>query len=402
MAVKKIILAYSGGLDTSIIIPWLKEHYTGAEVVAYCGDLGQQDDLSRLEKRALDSGAVELHLLDLKREFVTDYVFPMLRAGAVYEGKYLLGTAIARPLQAKYQVAVAHQVGADSLAHGCTGKGNDQVRFEMAYRALGPELTVIAPWRLWDLGSREEAIEYAGAHGIPLGGISRTNIYSRDDNLWHVSHEGGELEQPSTRPDASLFQRSTSPQTAPDHEQLLQLTFEDGTPVALDGDSIEPVELLQRLNRIAGEHAVGRTDLVESRLVGMKSRGVYETPGGTVLYAALAELESLTLDADALHYKQALGLRYAELVYTGKWFTPLREALDACVQRLCRGVTGTVELALYKGNIIVAGRTAPHGLYSQELASFTAGEYNHHDASGFIELYGLPTRVRALTAENQR
>jgi argininosuccinate synthase len=402
MAIKKIVLAYSGGLDTSIIIPWLKERYAGAEVIAYCGDTGQQDDLTGLEQRAVASGARELHLVDLKREFVTDFIFPMLRAGAMYEGKYLLGTAIARPLQAKHQVAVAHRVGADAVAHGCTGKGNDQVRFEMAYRALGPELAVIAPWRLWEISSREQAIDYAAAHGIALGGISRKNIYSRDDNLWHVSHEGGDLEQPSNRPGESLFLRSESPQSAPDREQPLQLTFQDGIPVALDGEQVEPVELLQRLNAVAGEHGVGRADLVETRLVGMKSRGVYETPGGTVLYAALAELESLTLDADALHYKQVLGLRYAELVYTGKWFTPLRDALDACVGRLCQGVNGTVDLALYKGNIITAGRSAPHSLYSQELASFSAGEYDHHDASGFIELYGLPTRVRALSEAKRR
>ena len=397
MAVSKIVLAYSGGLDTSIIIPWLKEHYDNADVVAYCGDLGQHDDLSGLEARALASGARELHLVDLRAEFVTNFVFPMLRAGAVYEGKYLLGTAIARPLQAQHQVRIAHEVGADALAHGCTGKGNDQVRFEMAYRALGPELAVIAPWRLWEIRSREEAIDYAVAHGIDLGSVSRTNIYSRDDNLWHVSHEGGELEQPSTRPRQGLFQRTADPQEAPDREQTVTIEFRDATPVTVDGEELAPVDLVQKLNTLAGENGVGRADLVETRLVGMKSRGVYETPGGTLLYAALAELESLVLDADSLHYKQALALRYAELVYTGKWFTPLREALDACVLRLCAGVSGTVELALYKGNVVVAGRTAPRSLYSEELASFTAGEYEHGDATGFIELYGLPTKVRSLS-----
>ena len=396
MAIGKIVLAYSGGLDTSIIIPWLKERYDGAEVVAYCGDLGQQDDLSGLEARALASGASELHLLDLKHEFVTDFVFPMLRAGAAYEGRYLLGTAIARPLQAKHQVAVAHEVGADALAHGCTGKGNDQVRFEMAYRALGPELAVIAPWRLWDIRSREEAIDYAASHDIDLGSVSRENIYSRDDNLWHVSHEGGDLEQPANRPQASLFQRSVDPHAAPDRERTLTIGFQDAIPISVDGEALPPVELVQKLNAVAGENGVGRADLVETRLVGMKSRGVYETPGGTLLYRALAEMESLVLDAEELHFKQTMALRYAELVYTGKWFTPLREAMDACLARLADGVTGTVELALYKGNVIVAGRSAPRSLYSEELASFAAGGYDHSDASGFIELYGLPTRVRAL------
>ncbi len=396
-AVRKIVLAYSGGLDTSIIIPWLKEHYPGAEVVAYCADLGQEEDLRGLEARARAAGASKLHLRDLRHEFVTEYLFPLLRSGAVYEGKYLLGTSIARPLQARHQVAVALAEGADALAHGCTGKGNDQVRFEMTYRALAPQLTVIAPWRRWQIRSREQAIDYAASRGIDLAGISRRNIYSRDANLWHTSHEGGDLEDPVNRPPPSLFQRSVAPQEAPDRETELTIAFEAGVPVAVDGRRLEPVALVAELNRIGGANAVGRADLVESRLVGMKSRGVYETPGGTILWTALRELEALTLDADALHAKQELALRYAELVYNGKWFTPLRLALEAFCERLCRVVTGAVGLALYKGNLTVTGRESPHGLYRRDLASFAAGSYDHADATGFINLYGLPEQVRALS-----
>ena len=397
--VRKIVLAYSGGLDTSIIIPWLKQRYPGAEVVAYCADVGQEEDLSGLEQRALASGASKLHLRDLRHEFVTEYLFPLLRSGAVYEGKYLLGTSIARPLQARHQVAVALAEGADAVAHGCTGKGNDQVRFEMTYRALAPQLTVIAPWRLWEIRSREQAIDYAASHGIDLGGISRRNIYSRDANLWHISHEGGDLEDPASRPRAALFQRSVAPCEAPDRETEVTIGFEAGMPVAVDGERLEPVALLAKLNRVGGANAIGRADLVESRLVGMKSRGVYETPGGTVLWTALRELEALNLDADALHAKQELALRYAALVYNGKWFTPLRSALEAFCERLCRVVTGSVTLALYKGNLTVTGRESPHGLYRHDLASFAAGSYDHADASGFINLYGLPEQVRALSRQ---
>ena len=398
-ALRKIVLAYSGGLDTSIIIPWLKQRYPGAEVVAYCADVGQEEDLSGLERRAAAAGASKLHLRDLRREFVTEYLFPLLRSGAVYEGKYLLGTSIARPLQAKHQVAVALAEGADAVAHGCTGKGNDQVRFEMTYRALAPHLTVIAPWRLWEIRSREQAIDYAAAQGIDLAGISRRNIYSRDANLWHLSHEGGDLEDPAQRPGEALFQRSLAPREAPDRETEVTLEFEAGIPVAVDGERLQPVALLAHLNRLGGANAIGRTDLVESRLVGMKSRGVYETPGGTILWTALRELEGLTLDADALHAKQELALRYAELVYNGKWFTPLRTALEAFMERLAEAVSGSVSLALYKGNLTVTGRESAHGLYRRDLASFGAGSYDHADATGFINLYGLPEQVRALTRQ---
>ena len=398
-ALRKIVLAYSGGLDTSIIIPWLKQRYPGAEVVAYCADVGQGEDLSGLERRALAAGASKLHLRDLRREFVTEYLFPLLRSGAVYEGKYLLGTSIARPLQAKHQVAVALAEEADAVAHGCTGKGNDQVRFEMTYRALAPHLTVIAPWRLWEIRSREQAIDYAAAQGIDLAGISRRNIYSRDANLWHLSHEGGDLEDPAQRPGDALFQRSLAPRAAPDRETEVTLGFEAGIPVAVDGERLEPVALLAHLNRLGGANAIGRTDLVESRLVGMKSRGVYETPGGTILWTALRELEAMTLDADSLRAKQELALRYAELVYNGKWFTPLRAALEAFMERLAGPVSGSVSLALYKGNLTVTGRESAHGLYRRDLASFGAGSYDHADATGFINLYGLPEQVRALTRQ---
>ena len=397
MALRKIVLAYSGGLDTSIIIPWLKQHYPGAEVVAYCADLGQEEDLSGLEQRAKASGASKLYLRDLRHEFVTEYLFPLLRSGAVYEGKYLLGTSIARPLQAKHQVAVALAEGADALAHGCTGKGNDQVRFEMAYRALAPQLKVVAPWRLWKIHSREQAIDYAASHGIDLAGISRHNIYSRDANLWHTSHDGGDLDDPANRPQPTLFQRSVAPQEAPDRETEVTIAFEAGIPVAVNGARRDPVPLLAELNHIGGVNAIGRVDLVESRLVGMKIRGVYETPGGTILWTALRELEALTLDADALQSKQQLALRYAELVYNGKWFTPLRLALEAFNERLCRVVTGSVSLALYKGNLTVVGRESPHGLYRVDLAAGAAGSYDHADASGFINLYGLTEQVRALS-----
>ena len=394
---RKIVLAYSGGLDTSIIIPWLKDRYPGAEVIAYCADLGQELDPAGLQRRAEASGASKLHLLDLRHEFVTEYLFPLLRSGAVYEGKYLLGTSIARPLQAKHQVAVALAEDADAVAHGCTGKGNDQVRFEMAYRALAPQLAVIAPWRLWEIRSREQAIDYAADRGIDLAGISRRNIYSRDANLWHTSHDGGDLEDLTSRPKADVFQRSVAPPEAPDRETEVTIAFQAGMPVAVDGERLAPVPLLARLNRIGGANAIGRADLVESRLVGMKSRGVYETPGGTILWAALRELEALTLDADALQAKQELALRYAGMVYNGKWFTPLRAALEAFCERLCRVVSGSVSLALYKGNLTVTGRRSGNGLYRGDLDSGEAGSYDHADASGFINLYGLPEQVRALS-----
>jgi argininosuccinate synthase len=394
--VRKIVLAYSGGLDTSIIIPWLKENYQGADVVAACTDVGQNEDLSGLEQKAKASGASRLYLLDLREEFVRDYLFPMLRSGAIYEGKYLLGTSIARPLQAKAQVEVALKEGADALSHGCTGKGNDQVRFELAYKALAPELTVIAPWRIWNIRSREEAIDFAKAHGISLGAISKKNIYSRDRNIWHMSHEGGDLEDPWNRPQESLFQISKSPKEAPDRETEVTIEFEQGVPITVDGKRMGPYQLLSALNLLGGENGIGRSDVVENRRVGMKSRGVYETPGGTILYTALRELEMLTLDADTLHYKQTVAQTYAELVYGGKWFTPLREAIEAFMEKVSSHTTGAIRLALYKGNIIISGRKSPYSLYLKDLASFGASSFDHGDATGFINLYGLPALVSSL------
>jgi argininosuccinate synthase len=394
--VKKIVLAYSGGLDTSIIIPWLKERYPGAEVVAVCTDVGQNEDLSGLEAKAKASGASKLYLMDLREEFARDYLFPMLRSGAIYEGKYLLGTSIARPLQAKAQVEVALKEGADAVAHGCTGKGNDQVRFELAYKALAPQLTVIAPWRLWNIRSREEAIDYAQSHGVNLGSISKKNIYSRDMNAWHMSHEGGDLEDPWNRPQESLFQLTKSLRDAPDKETEVSIEFEKGFPVSVNGKKAAPFQILTSLNEVGAANGIGRTDAVENRRVGMKSRGVYETPGGTILYTALRELEMLTLDTDCLHFKQNVAQTYADLVYGGKWFTPLRESLEAFMEKISEFTTGTVRLALYKGNIIIAGRKSPYSLYLKDLASFGASSYDHADATGFINLYGLPAMVAAL------
>lgn len=394
--IKKIVLAYSGGLDTSIIIPWLKENYPGAEVVAVCTDVGQNEDLGGLEAKAKASGASKLYLLDLREEFARDYLFPMLRSGAIYEGKYLLGTSIARPLQAKAQVEVAVKEGADAVAHGCTGKGNDQVRFELAYKALGPHLAVIAPWRRWNIRSREEAIDYAKTHGVDLGNISKKNIYSRDMNAWHMSHEGGDLEDPWNRPQEPLFQLTKSLKDAPDRETELTIDFEKGFPVAVNGKKLAPFALLTALNALGAENGIGRTDAVENRRVGMKSRGVYETPGGTILYAALRELEMLTLDMDCLHFKQNVAQTYADLVYGGKWFTPLRDALEAFMQKVSEFTTGTVRIVLYKGNIVIAGRKSPYSLYLKDLASFGASSYDHADATGFINLYGLPAMVASL------
>jgi len=394
--IKKIILAYSGGLDTSIIIPWLKENYQGAEVVAVCTDVGQNEELSGLEAKAKASGASKLYLLDLREEFARDYLFPMLRSGAIYEGKYLLGTSIARPLQAKAQVEVALKEGADAVAHGCTGKGNDQVRFELAYKALAPQLVVIAPWRRWNIRSREEAIDYAKTHGIDLGNISKKNIYSRDRNAWHMSHEGGDLEDPWNRPQEPLFQLTKSLKDAPDRETDVSIDFEKGFPVAVNGKKLAPFELLTTLNALGAENGIGRTDAVENRRVGMKSRGVYETPGGTILYAALRELEMLTLDMDCLHFKQNVAQTYADLVYGGKWFTPLRDALESFMEKVSEFTTGTVRIVLYKGNIVIAGRKSPYSLYLKDLASFGASSYDHADATGFINLYGLPAMVASL------
>jgi argininosuccinate synthase len=394
--VKKIVLAYSGGLDTSIIIPWLKEHYEGAEVIAVCTDVGQNEDLGGLEAKARASGASKLHLLDLREQFARDYLFPLLRSGAIYEGKYLLGTSIARPLQAKAQVEIALKEGADAVAHGCTGKGNDQVRFELAYKALAPQLTVIAPWRLWSIRSREEAIDYAKSHGIDLGNISKKNIYSRDMNAWHMSHEGGDLEDPWNRPQEPLFQLTRSLQDAPDRETEVSVDFEKGLPTAVNGKKLPPFQIVTTLNALGAENGIGRTDAVENRRVGMKSRGVYETPGGTILYTALRELEMLTLDMDCLHFKQNVAQTYADLVYGGKWFTPLRDSLEAFMQKISEYTTGTVRLALYKGNVIIAGRRSPYSLYLKDLASFGASSYDHADATGFLNLYGLPAMVASL------
>ena len=392
---KKVALAYSGGLDTSIIIPWLRENY-GSEVVAVCGDVGQGPaELDGLEEKALASGAREVHVEDLREEFVRDYVWPMVRAGAVYEHKYLLGTSIARPLLAKLQVEVALRTGCDALAHGATGKGNDQVRFELAYKALAPHLPVIAPWREWDIVSREDAIDYAGRHGIPIQ-QSKEKIYSRDANLWHISHEGAELENPANAPSEGVWTLTVDPADAPAAGAIVEIAFEEGSPVALGGEPMAPARMVEELNRAGREHGIGRIDLVENRFVGMKSRGCYETPGGTILTAAHRELEALTLDRATQHYKQKVALDYAELVYDGKWFTPLREAMDGFVAKTQRHVTGSVALRLRQGRIDVVSRTSPYSLYAPEIASFTMGdEYNQRDAEGFINLTGLPVRVHA-------
>lgn len=391
----KVALAYSGGLDTSIIIPWLREHY-GAKVVAVCGDVGQgADELDGLEDKALASGASAVHVEDLRETFVRDYIGPMVRAGAVYEHKYLLGTSIARPLLAKLQVDVALRTGCDGLAHGATGKGNDQVRFELAYKALAPHLPVIAPWREWNIVSREDAIDYAHRHGIPIQ-QSKQKIYSRDANLWHISHEGAELEDPANAPSDQVWTLSAAPEEAPAEGAETALEFESGALVALDGERSSPATLLTRLNALGRAHGIGRIDLVENRFVGMKSRGCYETPGGTILMAAHRELEALTLDRATQHYKQKVALDYAELVYDGKWFTPLREALDGFVERTQRHVTGTVRLSLRQGRLEVLSRMSPRSLYAPGIASFTMGEeYDQRDAAGFINLTGLPVRVHA-------
>lgn len=391
----KVVLAYSGGLDTSIIIPWLKENY-GAEVIAFAADVGQGAELDGLEEKALRTGASKCIIEDLREEFASEFVLPCLRAGAVYERKYLLGTSFARPLIARRQVEIAEAEGADAVSHGCTGKGNDQVRFELAFKALNPKLKIIAPWREWDLKSREDEIEYALERKIPIT-ATKEKIYSEDRNLWHISHEGGILEDPWAEPEESMFVLSVSPEKAPDRPQYVEIEFEAGNPVAVDGQRLGPVELISLLNRIGGAHGVGRTDLVENRLVGMKSRGVYETPGGTLLLAAHRELESLALDKATLHYKDLLAARYAELVYNGEWFAPLRYAMDAFVDSIQTRVTGSVRLKLYKGNIIIAGRKSPCSLYREDLATFAEDAvYNQKDAEGFINLFGLPYRVEAL------
>lgn len=390
----KVVLAYSGGLDTSIIIPWLKENY-GAEVIAMCADLGQGEELEPIRAKALASGASKVYIEDLRREFVEDFVFPTLKAGAVYEGKYLLGTSFARPLIAKRMVEIAAQEGADAVAHGATGKGNDQVRFEVTACALNPDLKIIAPWREWHIRSREDAIEYAQARGIPVP-VTKAKPYSRDRNLFHLSHEGGDLEDPWNEAPLDLFMLTTPPEQAPDEPTYVEVGFERGVPVGVDGRRLDPVTLLETLNRLGGENGVGIVSLVENRLVGMKSRGVYETPGGTILHAAHRELESLTLDRMTSHFKEAIAIRYAELVYDGVWYSPLREALDAFVDKTQETVTGTVRVKLYKGNCVAVGARSPHSLYSHDLATFSRDEvYDQRDAAGFIKLFGLPLEVRA-------
>jgi argininosuccinate synthase len=393
--VKKIVLAYSGGLDTSVIVPWLRENYN-CEVVCFTADVGQGEELDGLEGKALGSGASQLVIRDLKDEFAEDYLYRLVRAGAIYERKYLLGTSAARPLIAKYQVEVAHEVGADALAHGATGKGNDQVRFELTYTALDPRLKVIAPWREWDIRSRQDALAYARSRNVPVT-ASEKSIYSRDQNLWHLSHEGGPLEEVWSEPDESMFLLSASPENAPDEPEYIEIEFETGTPVAVNGEKMTPYALIAHLNALGGVHGIGRADLVESRLVGMKSHGVYETPGGTILMAAHRELESLVLDKETIKFKDLAAIKYADLVYNGLWFTPLREALDAFVDSTQGPVTGVVRLKLYKGNIIPAGRQSPFSLYREDFATFGYEDvYDQSDAEGFIHLYGLPMKVRAL------
>ncbi|MCK4900165.1 MAG: argininosuccinate synthase [Anaerolineales bacterium] len=394
-SINKVVLAYSGGLDTSIIVPWLKENY-GCEVVCFTADVGQDDELNGLEEKALKSGASQFIIHDMREEFAGDYLFPVLRAGAKYERQYLLGTSTARPLIAKHQVEVAHEVGADAVAHGATGKGNDQVRFELTYTALDPRLKVIAPWREWDIRSREDAIVYANARNIPVTATTKS-IYSRDRNLWHLSHEGGPLEDPWQEPSESMYLLSTSPESAPDKAEYVEITFESGTPVAVNGEKMSPAKLVECLNAIGGTYGIGRADMVEGRLVGMKSHGVYETPGGTILMAAHSELESLVLDRDTISFKDLVALKYAELVYNGMWFSPLREALDAFVGSTQGPVTGMVRLKLYKGNVIPVGRKSEFSLYREDFATFGQEDvYDQSDAEGFIRLYGLPLQVRAL------
>lgn len=392
---KKVILAYSGGLDTSIIISWLKENY-GYEVIAMAADVGQGKELEPVREKALASGAAKIYIEDLKEEFVTDFVFPTLRAGAVYEGKYLLGTSFARPLIGKRMVEIAEKEGAEAIAHGATGKGNDQVRFELAVKALNPDLKIIAPWREWNITSREQAMEYARERGIPVP-VTKKEPYSRDRNLWHLSHEGGELEDPWNEHRQEMYQIITPPEKAPDKPTYVEIDFEKGTPVAVDGVKLPPVELVEKVNELGAANGVGVADLVENRLVGIKSRGVYETPGGTILMEAHGALESITLDKETSHYKRLVAEKYAELVYNGVWYAPLREALDAFVTKTQEYVTGTVRVKLYKGNCTTSGVKSPYSLYNQDFATFETDEvYNHKDAEGFINLFSLPLKVRAL------
>ncbi len=400
---EKIILAYSGGLDTTVIIPWLKENYEGCEIIAVCVDVGQGKETDGMEEKAKKMGASKCFIMDVREEFITDYIYPMVKANAVYEDKYLLGTSIARPLIAKVLVDIALKEGATAICHGATGKGNDQIRFELTIKAFAPQLKIIAPWRTWSIQSREEEIEYLQARDIEVP-MTKEQSYSRDRNLWHLSHEGLELEDPANEPNFKrLLQLSVTPEEAPDTPTYIELTFEKGVPVLLNKERLSPVALMDKLNELGGQNGIGIVDLVENRVVGMKSRGVYETPGGSILYAAHRDLEYLCLDKQTTAFKEIIGTKYTELIYSGEWFTPLREALGAFVDKTQETVTGTVRLKLYKGNIISAGVSSPNSLYNEDIASFTTGElYNHFDAEGFINLFGLPLKVRALMNEKNK
>lgn len=394
--IKKVVLAYSGGLDTSVIIPWLKEHYNNCEVIAACADLGQGDELEPVHDKALKTGASKCYIMDLKEEFISDYVWPTVKAGAVYEKKYLLGTSFARPLIAKKLVEIAEKEGAEAIAHGATGKGNDQVRFELSVKALAPQLAIIAPWREWELRSRDQEIDYAAAHNIPIP-VSHDHDYSMDRNMWHLSHEGSDLEDPWNAPKDELFIVTNIPEKAPDKPEYVELEYVEGVPVSVNGEKLSPAKLVEKLNEIGIRNAVGITDMVEDRLVGMKSRGVYENPAGAIIYYGHNDLENLCLDRATQSFKQQVSIRYSELVYDGMWFSPLREALDAFVNETQKTVTGTVRMKLYKGNIYSAGVKSPYSLYSQEYVTFGEDEvYNQADATGFINLFGLPLKVRAL------
>jgi argininosuccinate synthase len=394
--VNKVVLAYSGGLDTSVIVPWLKNNYEDCEVICFTADLGQDDELDGLEEKAIASGASKLYIRDLRAEFLTEFVYPTMRAGAVYERDYLLGTSFARPLIAKHMVEVAEKEGADAIAHGATGKGNDQVRFEVTAMALNPKLTIIAPWREWDIRSREDALDYAAEFNVPVTATEKS-IYSRDRNLYHMSHEGGMLEDPWVEPEKSMFLISVDPEDAPDDPEYVEVGFEQGTPISINGEKLPAVELFMRFNEIAAKHGVGRIDIVENRLVGMKSRGVYETPGGTLIHKAHQALESICLDKHTLQYKDTLALKYAEITYNGLWYTKLREALDAFMDETQKTVTGVVRVKLYKGNVVIVGRRSPYSLYREDYASFGEEDvYNQADAEGFINLFGLPLKVQAL------
>jgi argininosuccinate synthase len=393
--VKKVVLAYSGGLDTSVIVPWLKNTYA-CEVICFTANLGQGNELEGLEQKAIASGASKLYVEDLREEFITNYIYPTLMAGAIYERKYLLGTSFARPLIARRQVEIAAIEGADAVAHGCTGKGNDQVRFELTFQALNPRLRVIAPWREWDIRSREDALDYAVEHNVPVTATEKS-IYSRDANIWHLSHEGGILEDPWQEPEEVMYQLSVAPEKAPDEPEYVTVDFQQGVPKRVNGVALGPISLLDTLNELGGKHGIGRVDLVENRLVGMKSHGIYETPGGTILVQAHQALEELCLDRETLHYKQQISLKYADLVYNGQWYTPLREALDAFVQTTQRTMTGQVRLKLFKGNVILVGRRSPYSLYREDFATFGEDDvYNQADAEGFIKLFGLPLKVHAM------